>query len=394
MGGFMGNGACSKHLGAAELDSARSVDFPQDAPLALGPGADVRSQTGESLVVQPRLPNKLVLEPHESATCGLIDMVGNSTVMRRVYERIRIVAATRSTVLITGESGTGKELVARALHELSPRRVGPFVALNCAAIPKELAESELFGHFAGAFTGAARKRTGRMMAADGGTLLIDEIGEMDRFVQAKLLRVLETRSVTPVGANDEQPMDVRIVAATHRNLHELVSEGSFREDLFYRLNVIRIALPPLRQRVEDIPLLADAFLRKLNKEHAKSVCEISAEAMQALLSHRWPGNVRELYNALAAAVVMAQQPVIELCDLPPEIHEFKKRDLVLGHRTEFTLSALEREAIRQRLNQTGGSRQKAAKLLGISTRALANKMRRHGLERAQQSRKEAALTER
>jgi DNA-binding NtrC family response regulator len=225
---------------------------------------------------------------------GLSGIVGNSEPMRHVFDQIRLVAPTRSTALITGESGTGKELVARAIHHLSPRKDGPFVALNCAAIPRDLAESELFGHAKGAFTGATDRHIGKFAAADRGTLLIDEIGEMELPVQAKLVRTLETRTINAVGSNEEQCVDVRVVAATHRNLRSLVAGGKFREDLYYRLYVVHIDLPPLRQRQEDIPLLAATFLAQLNEEHDRSTQEISLDAMEALQHYHWPGNVREL----------------------------------------------------------------------------------------------------
>ena len=310
---------------------------------------------------------------------GLFGMVGHSAAMRRVFEQIHLVAPTRSTVLITGESGTGKELVARALHQLSPRKDGPFVALNCAAIPKDLAESELFGHAKGAFTGATDKRIGKFMAATKGTLLIDEIGEMELPVQAKLLRALETRTISPVGANEEQPVDVRVVVATHRNLRSLVDEGKFREDLYYRLHVVQIDLPPLRQRREDVPLLAATFLQQLNKEHGRNVQDISLDAMDALRSYHWPGNVRELRNVLEGIVVMSRKEVIELADLPLDIQGSKVQQTMPRFHPGMTLADMEREAIQHCLLQTGGSRQRTAKLLGISTRTLLRKIHEYGL---------------
>ncbi len=314
----------------------------------------------------------------------LLDMVGVSRSMRRVFEQIRLVAPTRSTVLVTGESGTGKELVVRALHQLSPRKSKPLVALNCAAIPRDLAESELFGHTAGAFTGAQRKRIGKMMAANGGTLFIDEIGEMDRLVQAKLLRALENRTITPVGTNEEHPIDVRVITATHRDLRISTNEGLFREDLYYRLNVIRIDLPPLRDRADDIPHLANHLLQRVNAEHDRRVQEISATAMDSLQVYRWPGNIRELYNVLEAAVILSHSPVIELSDLPVDVQFNLSPSAPTRFRAAYTLAELEIEAIRQCLNQTGGSRNAAAKLLGITARTLTNKMHRHGIARSSQ----------
>jgi two-component system response regulator AtoC len=311
---------------------------------------------------------------------GLFGMVGNSPAMRRVFEQIQLVAPTRSTVLITGESGTGKELVARAIHQLSPRKNGPFVALNCAAIPKDLAESELFGHVKGAFTGATERRLGKFMAANRGTLLIDEIGEMDLSVQAKLLRTLETRTISPIGAHEEEPVDVRVLAATHRNLRALVDEGKFREDLYFRLHVVHIDLPPLRQRREDIPLLVATFLQQLNQEHGRHVQEVTLDAMDALQSYHWPGNVRELRNVLEGIVVLSRKEVIELSDLPLEIQGSKAQENLPRFRPGMTLADLEREAIQHCLWQTGGNRQRTAKLLGISTRTLLRKIQEYQLE--------------
>jgi DNA-binding NtrC family response regulator len=310
---------------------------------------------------------------------GLSGIVGNSEPMRHVFDQIRLLAPTRSTALITGESGTGKELVARAIHQLSPRKDGPFVALNCAAIPRDLAESELFGHAKGAFTGATDRHIGKFAAADRGTLLIDEIGEMELPVQAKLVRTLETRTINPVGSNEEQCVDVRVVAATHRNLRSLVAAGKFREDLYYRLYVVHIDLPPLRQRQEDIPLLAATFLAQFNEEHDRGMQEVSLDAMGALQHYHWPGNVRELRNLLERVVVMSHREVIELDDLPAEIRG-KTNDSAGRFRPGATLSELEREAIQQCLLQTGGNRQRAAQLLGISTRTLLRKIRKFALE--------------
>ena len=311
---------------------------------------------------------------------GLLDMVGNSAPMLRVFERIQLVAPTCGTVLITGESGTGKELVVRAIHQLSPRKERSFVALNCAAIPKDLAESELFGHARGAFTGATEKRIGKFMAAHHGTLLIDEIGEMDLPVQAKLLRALEMRFITPVGSNEEQRVDVRVVAATHCNLRSLVEDGKFREDVYYRLNVVQIDLPPLRQRREDIPLLVDTFLQQLNRDLGRDVQEVAPDAMDALKGYRWPGNVRELRNVLEGIMILSRKEVIELADLPLDVQGSVVRETVPRFRPGITLAELEHEAIQECLIQTGGNRQRTAKLLGISTRTLLRKIRENGLE--------------
>jgi DNA-binding NtrC family response regulator len=378
---FVGTGVVSHLPNDAELGVNWGLDHPR---VVIGELA--LRDIGHSHFDQSNHPRLVGSKDSNSArvqlAAGLLDMIGQSPQMSRVFEQIQIVAPTRCTVLITGESGTGKELVARAVHHLSPRKPGPFATLNCAAIPKELAESELFGHFAGAFTGAARRRKGRIMAADGGTLFIDEIGEMDPVVQSKLLRVLECRSVTPVGADDEQATDVRVVAATHRDLRQLVRQGSFREDLFYRLNVIHVELPPLRERLDDLAALVRSFLRRLNDEHGRVVCDVSAEAMEALRRHNWPGNIRELYNTLESAVILSRSSVIDLKDLPAAICDTAQGCMPAEFHEQQTLFELEGQAIQQCLARTQGNRKMTSNLLGISTRTLANKMRRHGMERA------------
>jgi len=301
--------------------------------------------------------------------------------MRRVFEQIQRVAPTRTTALITGESGTGKELVARALHQLSPRKGGPLVALNCAAIPKDLAESEFFGHARGAFTGATDRRIGKFAAANQGTLLIDEIGDMDLPIQAKLLRALESHTISPVGCNEELPVDVRVVAATHRNLRVLVDEGKFRPDLYFRLHVLPIDLPPLRHRKDDIPLLVATFLEQLNQEHDRNVLEVCPEAMDVLQNYDWPGNVRELHNVLEGVVALSPGKVrIERRDLPAEFQGARTQEVASQPRMEGTLAELERVAIRQYLISTGGNRQRTAELLGISPRTLFRKIHAFGLE--------------
>jgi two-component system, NtrC family, response regulator HydG len=311
---------------------------------------------------------------------GPFGMIGASAVMRSAFEHIERVASTHCTVLITGESGTGKELVARAIHERSPRKAGPFVALNCAAIPKELSESELFGHFKGAFTGASGCRVGKFAAADRGTLLLDEIGEMDPTLQAKLLRTLESHTINPVGSNEEQPVDVRIVAATHRDLRSLVDSGKFRDDLYYRLNVVRIDLPPLRQRPEDVPLLTVAFLQELACENHRSMKELSHEAMTALGRYRWPGNVRELRNVLERLVILSGKEVIDVDDLPLDLVADKQRESPSGFPPALTLLEIECAAIQECLSASNGNRRRTAQSLGISTRTLLRKIRTYELK--------------
>jgi DNA-binding NtrC family response regulator len=254
----------------------------------------------------------------DQRTCRQFDFgqfIGRSPVMMRAYARIRRAAAVDSTVLILGETGTGKEFVARALHQMGRRRNGPFVAVNCAAVPTALADSELFGHVRGAFTGAVDRRIGRFEQAHRGTLLLDEIGDLGLAVQAKLLRVLETFAVTPVGGAEVRKTDVRILAATSRDIHEMVREGSFRADLFYRLDVVTISLPPLRERPEDIPLLVEHFLQRIAIERRLLLRRVSPELMRRLIADCWPGNVRELRNALESMGVMAKGETLTVRDL-------------------------------------------------------------------------------
>ncbi len=313
-------------------------------------------------------------------------LIGSSPAIRAVQKLVGMAAASDATVLVTGETGTGKELVARALHDHGPRAPGPFVSVNCAAIPAELLESELFGHVAGAFTGAVRAQAGRFREAQGGTLLLDEIGDMDAAMQAKILRVLQERVVTPVGGRPE-PVNVRIVAATHRDLHALIDAGRFRADLYYRLHVIPIALPPLRDRVSDIAPLAGHFLRLANPGAPK---RLSAEAIALLQAHAWPGNVRELRNVTERAAALARRPAIEAADLGflhqaaatagPQAAAVQQATA----ETELTLPEavmeLERAMIRRALSETRGSRAEAARRLGINRQLLYDKMRRYGLD--------------
>jgi len=312
---------------------------------------------------------------------GFGNIIGTSEPMRHVFEKIRMVADTRSTVLIEGESGTGKELVARALHLHSPRRRKPFIALNMAALPETLVESELFGHEKGAFTGAADRRTGKFQAAEGGTLLIDEIGDMPLDLQSKLLRAIESRQITPLGGNREIGVDVRIVASTNHELQSLVDEGKFREDLFYRLNVVNIKLPPLRERREDVPLLTRAFIDEIAPENNRPVKDIAPDALAQLQSFDWPGNVRQLRNVLESVIVTATRDVIEVEDLPEPIRTTPaKRTMKSMIRPGMTLEELEREAIRNTLRRTSGNRTECSQLLGISVRTLQRKLKEYGLD--------------
>ncbi len=306
----------------------------------------------------------------------------SSRAMHEVLRKVRLVAPSRMNVLIQGESGTGKELVARAIHRLSPRRDRPFLPLNCAAIPETLLESELFGHERGAFTGAVSSQEGKLEAAAGGTLFLDEIGDLSPALQAKLLRAIEQKEVMRVGGSRVIRVDVRILAATNRDLRGMVEEKAFREDLFYRLHVFRIAVPPLRERRDDIPRLAERFLAEVAKEHGAAPKRLTPGSLRALLSHRWPGNVRELRNALETASLVAAGETIEPEHLPPEVAGAPLPPSPGGPiplPAPRTLGEIEREAIRAALAETGGNKTKAAKLLGIGLRTLHRKVKEHGL---------------
>jgi len=308
---------------------------------------------------------------------GLESFVGESPAISRVLETIRQVAPSRATVLVTGESGTGKELAAHAIHQLSPRRRGPFIAVHCAALSPQLLESELFGHEKGSFTGASERRIGRFEQAAGGTLFLDEIGEIDAATQVKILRVLGERVFERVGGNKPIQADVRLVAATNRDLARMVAEGKFREDLYFRLNVVQLHLPPLRDRSEDIPLLAAHFLRDAARENDKPARELTSEAMKCLLAYPWPGNVRELRAAIEHGVVMASGPKITLRDLPAAVRDAIPPVGSVRAPIPLNLEETEITLMRRALSECKGNRTLAAKKLGISRRTLHRKLREH-----------------
>ena len=296
--------------------------------------------------------------------------------MRGVLQTIEQAAPTNVTVLLTGESGTGKDVLARLIHERSPRREMSFVALNCAALPESILENELFGHERGAYTGATERHEGRFMRADGGTLLLDEIGEMTPALQAKLLRVLQDGTFDRVGGRQTITVDVRIVAATNANLEQAVAAGRFREDLFYRLNVVTIAIPPLRERREDIPLLAQHFIRQYARKHERTVAGITDAAMTALENHTWPGNVRELENTIERAVVLAHGELLGPCDLPATVAGSQAAEAG-GHIAVpwgTTLHEVERLLIKETLRRTGNDKKLTASLLGIALRTIYRKL--------------------
>lgn len=309
-------------------------------------------------------------------------MIGEHPSIKKIHEIVRRVATTDATVLITGESGTGKELVAWAVHSLSPRTDRPFVPVNCAAIPEDLLESELFGHTRGAFTGADVSRAGMFQLANNGTLLLDEVGEMALPLQAKLLRVLQDAEVRPVGTDHSVPINVRVIAATNKDLAHQVEKGSFREDLFYRLQVIPIHLPPLRARRSDIPLLVNHFLEKSNRKHGVSM-KLTTEAMIYLWEYDWPGNVRELENLIERLVVLSENGVTDLKDLPPNIRSFVSEKKVpqptLGNGVINLKQATEQLQYRlmdEALRLTNGNKTQAAKMLGLKRTTLVAMLRR------------------
>ena len=307
------------------------------------------------------------------------EIVGSSVALKATLEMLAQAAPSQATILLVGESGTGKELLARRVHKLSDRSSGPYVAVNCGALPEGLLESELFGHEKGAFTGAAARREGRFERASGGTIVLDEIGETTPAVQVRLLRVLQESEIERVGGNDTLKVDVRVIAATNRNLEDDVREGRFREDLYYRLNVIRVAVPPLRHRYGDVPLLAQHFLTKFATKNKKSLRGFSEAAMKALDAHAWPGNVRELENTIERAVVLAKSEVIGIDDLPESVRNAvspARRDDSKGMYVPFgtPLEDIERRLIKETLERCGGDKNTAARLLGIATRTIYRKL--------------------
>ncbi|MCB2226260.1 MAG: sigma-54 dependent transcriptional regulator [Desulfarculaceae bacterium] len=305
-------------------------------------------------------------------------LVGESPPMRRLKETMALVAPSQATVLITGESGTGKEVVAQILHQNSARAQGPLIKVNCAALPENLLESELFGHEKGSFTGATSRREGRMAAADGGTLFLDEIGEMTPALQAKLLRALQEGEYSPVGSDKTFHADVRVIAATNRDLAAAVSEGAFREDLYYRLNVVNLAMPPLRGRGEDVLLLAELFLRRFAAENQREIKGFSPAARTRLMSYAWPGNVRELINGVERAVILSQGQLIEPGDLllGDRVPESEAGDSL---HAGMTIRDAERMLIEKTLAATEGNRTRAAEMLGITRKTLQNKIKEYGL---------------
>ena len=356
-------------LRAMELGAFRYVTKPFDLD-------EVKAHVAKALEVVDVVKTNQNLQEEMGLKYGLEQIVGRDPKMLEIYDLIRTVAPTPSTVLIRGESGTGKELISGAIHQLSPRSGKRYVKVNCAAISEELLESELFGHEKGSFTGAVRSHEGKFVLADGGTILLDEVSEMSAKLQAKLLRVLQEKEVDRVGGREPVSVDVRVMATTNRDLTEAIREGAFREDLYYRLNVVTIAFPPLRERRSDIGSLCSHFIEKYNRQMNKRIEGIDREAEQAMLRYHWPGNVRQLENAIERAVVLCQEPTIACKHLPPD---------VLGDEAPAgggngvgqvgqTVGDVERELILKTLESVNSNRTRAAELLGISIRTLRNKL--------------------
>jgi len=375
-----GKGSEERAVAAIEAGAFWYIEKPLKGPVlrALLDRALSKARDARQLVVLQR-------QLREAGRLG--DLVGASRPMQEVMRIVEMAAPSSASVLITGETGSGKEIVARTVHKLSPRAGGPFVAINCSAIPESLMESEIFGHERGAFTGAAERRIGCFELADGGTLLLDEIGEMPAPTQAKLLRVLEDRKVRRLGSKTETPVDVRVLAATNKDPEQAVGSGHLRQDLYFRLNVFHINLPPLREHKEDIPLLAEHILRDINVKHSKSVKGVGAEVMDIFMSHTWPGNILELRNVLERSAIMCERDLITRACLPSEFGKSQAKspsDLgAMKFPIGTTVDAMERELILQTLAATGNNKTRAAELLGISLKTLHNKLKEYGGEKAE-----------
>lgn len=319
-----------------------------------------------------------VLRQEVKGSWALGNVIGKSSGMRSVFDLVDRVSQATANVLITGESGTGKEMIARAIHDRGPRASAPFIAINCTAIPETLLESELFGHARGSFTGAVQRKKGLFEEAEGGTLFLDEIGDMDISLQSKLLRVIQEKKIRAVGENASRDINVRIIAATHKDLKAAIQDGRFREDLYYRLSVIPIMVPPLRHRREDIPLLAEHFLKKYAAANASQARSFSAKAMAKLMSLKWEGNVRELENVIERVVVLCSSSLIEDADIPSPETQNPEQFFVTASSDFPTMEQLEKRYIELVLNKTGGRKDKAAQILGMNRRTLYRKEREYG----------------
>ncbi len=350
---------------------------------------DKMRESVRSAVRRRRLDTKKGQHPDVETEYSLDEIIGKSEKIREIYEVISKVSNTDVTVLLHGESGTGKELVARAIHYNSPRKDKPFVEMSCSAIPETLLESELFGYEKGAFTGASDKKLGKFEIANRGTLFLDEVGDMSLFTQAKVLRVLQEKRFERVGGTKPISVDVRIIAATNKNLMKMAKNGEFREDLYYRLNVVPIFLPPLRERREDIPLLFEHFVRRFNKRFNRKIRDVSVDAMELLMNYRWPGNIRELENVLQKAIILEEQETLTKRYLPDSIQSVDKDiridldseniPISLHKAVEKVVENVEKRVILNALDKSGGNKTKAAEAIKISRKSLHNKMRKYSL---------------
>jgi len=377
-----GKGSEERAVAAIEAGAFWYIEKPLKGPV-------LRALLDRALSKAHDAQNLAILQKQLRDTGRLGDLVGASKPMQEVMRVIEMAAPSSASVLITGETGAGKEIVARTIHKLSPRANAPFVAINCSAIPETLMESEIFGHERGAFTGAAERRIGCFELADGGTLLLDEIGEMPAPTQAKLLRVLEDRKVRRLGSKSETPVDVRVLAATNKDPEQSVASGGLRQDLYFRLNVFHIHLPPLRDHKEDIPILAEHILKDVNIKHSKNVRGIGAEVLDIFMSHTWPGNIRELRNVLERAAIMSEKDLIMRSSLPGEFGKItgKGPSDLSGIRFPVgtTVDAMEKELILQTLQATGNNKTRASELLGVSLKTLHNKLKEYGSEKSEAS---------
>lgn len=374
-----GFGSVEKAVDAMQLGAFSFLEKPLNRE-------SLRATVGNALRQRELSMKNAALNRLVNEKFGFEGIVGNSQAMQDVFNRLRQVAPTDARVLITGENGTGKELVARAIHFNSKRREGPLVAVNCGALSGGVLDSELFGHAKGSFTGAVKDHAGKFEAADGGTLFLDEVGELPLETQVKLLRVIESKEVTPVGSNTPRKIDVRLISATNKVLPEQIKKNEFREDLFFRLKVVEIRLPALRERRGDIPVLAQSFIAEFAAQHGKKLKGIDHTAMASLLAHEWPGNVRELRNTIEEMVVLAQGDLLTANDVPQTLRGKSAAPAVAasvptgtGNFVGMTMEQIEREVIRQTLATNDGNRERTAKMLAIGERTLYRKIKEYGL---------------
>jgi DNA-binding NtrC family response regulator len=341
---------------------------------------ELRVRVDRAMAHQRLLQENIYLHTQIDKRYGFEGMIGETQEMQHLFEKVRLIAKSKATVLVMGESGTGKELLAKAIHYNSPRAKKPFLPVHCAALTETLLESELFGHERGAFTGAVSRKQGRLELADGGTLFLDEVAEIPLSMQVKLLRVLETKEFMRVGGVTPIHVDVRVIAASNRNLQEEVEEGRFREDLFYRLNVVSFELPPLRNRKGDIPVLVKKFVDECARENHKTVRSISPKAMARLVGYHWPGNIRELRNCIENTIVFLVNDTIDVADLPPNLQETDASTDTFSVAAGQSLDLIEKQYIQQTLLMVDGNRTKAAQMLGISRRTLQRKLKELGID--------------